>query len=227
MRAVNICLPRARRILDFGCGVGWVLAEAHAEGSPVRIGLDYSMNALRGVVGGPQLRPDREKPSIEFVVGNGVNLPFIDEAFDVVVGHVSMPYMNTRGALREIYRVLAPGGSVFLTFHSFHFVRLWLLNAIRRRSYKEVIKCIYIAINGLLNHFSLPQSQAWWNRGYFETVNTPHGVFRAAQSEGFIMISTEHVVGRIFFASTARKLNAKSGAVLPAPGWATYCDLVR
>jgi SAM-dependent methyltransferase len=110
MRSINVCLPHARRVLDIGCGVGWVLAEAPTQGSPLRFGVDYSVNALRGVAGGPQLRTDRQNPRIDFVAGDGARLPFIDEAFDVVIGHVSMPYMNTRRAFREVYRVLAPGG---------------------------------------------------------------------------------------------------------------------
>lgn len=227
MRAISLHIPPARRILDFGCGTGWVLTEAQTAGNPLRFGVDNSLAALRGTIGGPQPHQGGEHLRTELVAGDGTKLPFSDESFDVIVGHVSMPYMNTRAALREIYRVLAPGGSLFLTFHSFLFSRRCLLDALRRGAYREVARSVYIAINGLLNHFSLPQTQAWWDNGDFETVNTQRGVSSAARKEGFVMISTERAAGRIFFATTARKLNARTGAVLPAPGWAAYCELKR
>jgi len=201
------------------------LAEAQAEGNPLRFGVDYSVDAIHGRSGGPQLRTDRTTQNIKFVVADGLNLPFVDQAFDVVVGHVSMPYMNTRSAMQEIYRVLAPGGSVFLTFHSFHFVRRWCLDAMRRRALKELIRCAYITSNGLLNHFAFPQVQAWWNRRDFETVSTPEGVCLSAHNEGFVLIATEHAVGKIFFSLTARKPNRETAAVLPPPGWASDFEL--
>jgi SAM-dependent methyltransferase len=216
--------PLARRILDFGCGVGWVLAEAQAEGEPLRFGVDLSLDALQGRCG-TQLRADRENPHIELVAGDGTRLPFADEAFDVVIGHVSLPYMDTRDGLREIYRVLAPGGSVVLTFHSFDYLRKRLWTSLRGLDWKGVIVCVYLTTNGLLSHFALPQMPVWWNRSRFETVNTPHGVCKAAEKEGFTLISAEHGAKRIFFVVTARKLNPKSGGVLPAPGWAAYSDL--
>ena len=83
---------------------------------------------------------------------------------------------------------------------------------------------MYIAVNGVLNHLSLPQMQAWWNSRLFETVNTARGVHKAACQAGFTLVSTEHSVERIFFAGTARKPNP-TGAVLPAPGWSIYCKL--
>jgi SAM-dependent methyltransferase len=227
MRALNIRVPAARRILDFGCGVGWVLAEAQTEGEPLRFGLDNSLDALQGRCGGPQLRADRPLPKLELVVGDGSHLPFVEEAFDVVVGHVSLPYINTRAGLQEIYRVLAPGGSVLLTLHSFWFVRERLRKSLRDMTVTGVMVALVIMINGLLNHFSLPQMRFWWNPRQFETVNTRRGVRKAAEKAGFILISMEHVAGRAFFTVTARKPNPQTGAVLPAPGWAVNTELAE
>lgn len=225
MRAINIRVPCARRVLDFGCGTGWVLAEAKVEGCPLRVGVDYSLDALPVERGGPQRLQDRANQPIAFTVGDGVCLPFADGTFDIVVGHVSIPYMNTRSGLREIYRVLAPGGSVFLTFHSFRFARKWLGASIRTRNWKGIVVSLYLAINGILNHLTLPQTPVWWNTRVFETVNTPRGVWKAAEREGFTLISTEHAASRIFFVFTARKPNPVTGAVLPAPSWAVYSKL--
>lgn len=226
-RAVQVQLPPARRVLDFGCGTGWVLAEAEAEGNPLRVGVDYSLAALHGQRGSPQLDKGRANPVIRFVVGDGLRLPFADGVFDVIVGHVSTPYMNTTTALRELYRVLAPGGAFWLTYHSFYYAgeRLW--RSFLAGRWKDVVFTGYALLNGLLNHFSLPQTQAWWRRSLFETYNTPRGVARSAAKQGFIFISTEQTRRRIFFVATARKPCDEGGAVLPAPSWEVYRPLAK
>jgi ubiquinone/menaquinone biosynthesis C-methylase UbiE len=214
---VFVSLRGAQRILDFGCGTGWVLGQAATEGNPLRVGLDLSLESLT--------RANAQNPNVRYVCANGLNLPFQNASFDMVIGHVSLPYMNTKRALREIYRVLRPGGSIFLTLHSPHYVKDRVLRSLSARRWRDVLFCAYMATNGILNHFSLPQFR--WPSGRLETVNTPTGVYRAARNEGFVMISIEHVAKRIFFAVTARKPNANAGAVLAAPGWSIYCPLRR
>jgi SAM-dependent methyltransferase len=217
LRAVFVRLPPAGRVLDFGCGTGWVISEAQTEGAPRKFGVDISQDALRA--------GKRADPCINFVRSDALNLPFAGGSFDIVIGHVSLPYMNTRLALREIHRVMAPGGAFFLTFHSFRGLRGRLRNSWRQRRWKDVLFSFYIALNGILNHCGLPQFQARWSRYRFETVNTPSGVCRSARAEGFVLVCAEQGAERIFFAATARKPNGDSAAVLPAPGWSAYCPL--
>lgn len=209
MTAVFIRLPGAHRILDLGCGTGWLLGQAPAEGNPVRVGLDLSFHSVRTA--------SAQNPNVCFVCANGLNLPFESASFDIVISHVSLPYMNTKRALGEIYRVLRPGGSIFLTFHSFYYVKRRMLRSLGAFRWKDVVFCLYMAANGLLNYFSLPQFP--WLSGIFETVNVHTGIYRAARGEGFVMISVERVAKRIFFAVTARKPDANAGAVLAEPSW--------
>jgi SAM-dependent methyltransferase len=136
--------------------------------------------------------------------------------FDVVIGHVSMPYMNTRAAFREVYRVLSPGGSFLLTFHSFYFVHQWLLEDIRTAHWKGIPYKIYIATNGVLNHLNLPQAQVWWKPSAFETVNTPRGIRLAAEMAGFTDVVSHPRPNRILFDATARKPSA-DGPMMPPP----------
>lgn len=218
MRAIQVRIPAAKRVLDFGCGTGWVLGEANCESDAFRVGVDISVNALETAARSSRLN---------VAVADGLHLPFVDEAFDVVVGHVSMPYMNTECALQEVYRVLAPGGSVFLTFHSFFYLRQRFWSSLRAGNWKDVVFTAYMGVNGILNHLGLPQRQTFWNRSTFETVNTAAGVARTSRRRGFTLVATEHEPRRIFFVATARKPNLESGAVLPAPAWSVYRPLAN
>lgn len=218
VRSIDLHLPTAHRVLDFGCGSGWVLARSSAEGNPLRYGVDYSLDGITGKSDFPIACSEPSHPMM-FSVGDGLALPFRDQTFDVVIGHVSMPYMNTRLAFQEIHRVLTPGGSIFLTFHSFLFMRNWLSTSLRAGRLNGIVYAMYMGLNGLLNHFGRPQSQVWWNRGLFETVNTEKGAAYSARAEGFQFVSTEWQPDRIYFALTARKAGGADG-VLPAPSWA-------
>jgi ubiquinone/menaquinone biosynthesis C-methylase UbiE len=217
-RSINLQLPHARRILDVGCGTGWVASESRRTGTPVCIGLDYRLEPLReGTAAGKGVR---------FVQGDATALPFAGDTFDCVVGHVSMPYMRTREALNEIYRVLAPGGSIFLTFHSLTYVRKRMLSSIRRGDWKDVPFMFYVAGNAVLNRLALPQIQfRWGSRSWFETANTPQGAAETALKVGFGHVSAEFAPERIFFALTARKPDPTHGRVLAAPAWAVYTGL--
>jgi ubiquinone/menaquinone biosynthesis C-methylase UbiE len=185
-------------VLDFGCGTGWVVSGARSTGNPWKVGVDYSFASLQK---GATMHPE-----ITFVNADGVALPFADGSFDAVIGHVSLPYMDTRLALAEIHRVLVPGGSLLLTFHSFYYAmhnRLW--RGLRRGNVKDVLFSLYMSVNGFLNHCSLPQFRSPWGQHRFETVNTPSGVCRTARSAGFINVSVSLCPEKIFFAARAAK----------------------
>lgn len=215
MRAISIRIPSAKRILDFGCGTGWFLAEAQVDGNPFRVGVDYSRESLEGTNGVPGLQSGQANP-VRLVVADGLRLPFVDESFDVVVGHVSMPYMDTLAAMLEVNRVLVPGGSFLLTFHSFNYLWQRALKSLGSGNWRDVVYMLYVGTNGVLNHFRLRQRRAWWKRSLFETVNTRRGVNFAARNAGFIGISSEPRTKRIFFAVAGQK-PSDGRDVIPPP----------
>jgi SAM-dependent methyltransferase len=216
MRAIDLVLPvGARSVLDWGCGTGWVITETAPGESRLRLGIDRSIEALQQT---------KRHSGIHWVAADGLNLPLRNGSFDVVVGHVSAPYMNTDRGLAELYRVLSPGGSFFLTFHNFRYWRERLAGSLKRRNWKDVAYMAYVASNGWLNHFGFRQRQLWWRPEQFETVNTAMGVARAARAQGFEMVATELLADRIFFAATGRKPSPDK-RVLAAPAWSAYASL--
>jgi SAM-dependent methyltransferase len=98
------------RVLDAGCGGGRTSAWLVEQGAGV-VGIDTSEELLR-------LARDR-LPSATFVHGDLAEpLPFEDGSFDVVVSSLVMHYLRDWApALRELRRVLRPGGVVALSTH--------------------------------------------------------------------------------------------------------------
>lgn len=100
-------VPPDARVLDVGCGNGWasrLLAEKAREGRVVGIDIADEM-----------IRIARESSAsfrnVEFQVASAENLSFRDGEFTHAFSMESLYYYEDMlGALREIKRVLAPGG---------------------------------------------------------------------------------------------------------------------
>ena len=104
-------LKPSMRVLDFGCGPGTItvgLAEAVKPGETHGVDVEESQIELAraaAVSGGHD--------NVAFHVGNVYELPFADDFFDVAHCHaVLMHVPDTEAALREVKRVLKPGGIV-------------------------------------------------------------------------------------------------------------------
>lgn len=97
---------RESRILDAGCGTGGNLA--HLEGAGARVGLDFAPEALAGC---------RSRGLARLVRGSITALPFADASFDAAIS-MSVIYhewvRDPAEAVRELHRVLAPGGVLLL-----------------------------------------------------------------------------------------------------------------
>jgi demethylmenaquinone methyltransferase/2-methoxy-6-polyprenyl-1,4-benzoquinol methylase len=90
------------RVLDACCGTGDLAVAAHARGASV-VGLDFSERMLE--------RARRKDAAVEWVHGDMLALPFGDESFDAVtVGFGVRNVEDLDGGLRELRRVLRPGG---------------------------------------------------------------------------------------------------------------------
>ncbi|GAB3706414.1 bifunctional 2-polyprenyl-6-hydroxyphenol methylase/3-demethylubiquinol 3-O-methyltransferase UbiG [Nocardiopsis oceani] len=98
-----------KRVLDVGCGGGYTTEFLDARGARVS-GIDYSPK----LIGAARHHAAETGKDIQYEVGVAEELPYEDGAFDIVtcvdvLEHVRSPEQ----AVREIHRVLAPGG-IFL-----------------------------------------------------------------------------------------------------------------
>jgi len=94
------------RFLDVGCGPGAAMEHAAATGAQVA-GVDPSPSMVS--------RASKRVPTADVQVGSAEDLPFPDDHFTVVVNVASFHHWADRDAgLREVLRVLAPGGRLHI-----------------------------------------------------------------------------------------------------------------
>src|SRR5437867_1567189 len=114
MALVALAAPQpGERVLDVACGTGTVarLAAQHVGPTGQVMGLDVNPGMLAVALGLP---PPQGVP-IAWQEGDAMAMPLADAAFDVVLCQQGLQFFPDRAvALREMHRVVAPGGRVAL-----------------------------------------------------------------------------------------------------------------
>jgi ubiquinone/menaquinone biosynthesis C-methylase UbiE len=117
VRYVPFLLPHVRpgmRLLDCGCGVGSItldLAEIVAPGETIGIDVDAGQLELARAAAAA-----RALETVRFEVGSVYELPFADACFDIALAHTVLAHLSEPlRALKEMRRVLAPGGIVVVS----------------------------------------------------------------------------------------------------------------
>ena len=199
-RHIRPALPdRFGSLLDLGCGIGQNLLDCALPPETLACGVDIDAEALAF--------GRRLAPQLCLVCARGERLPFQDHSFDVVMARVSLPFMHLPSALREVARVVKPGGYVWCTLHPWAMLRARLRDALRTLNLKDFVYSIYILINGLCFHLTGRQFRYPLNRQRCESFQTVGGMTRAMQRAGFEQVQTDY--GR-FFVVTASKRNPSS-----------------
>lgn len=98
----RIEIARRRRVLDLACGCGSVTGELAERSGGLVVAVDRSFPALS------------EEPTAfegaSRIVADATRLPFGDGTFDLIFCQFALLWIDPGAAVREIHRVLQPGG---------------------------------------------------------------------------------------------------------------------
>jgi ubiquinone/menaquinone biosynthesis C-methylase UbiE len=157
----------ADRILDCGCGMGFTLRVMNELSTCSLVGLDRNPQAMT------HSRRALRSTRVRLVRGDALRLPFPDHAFDrVLIMEVLEHLPDDVGALREILRVLRPGGICAVTVPNQNYPFLW----------DPLNKVLEV---GFSRHVP---SHIWWLAGIWadhQRLYTTESITRALRSAGF------------------------------------------
>jgi SAM-dependent methyltransferase len=95
-------------ILEIGCGTGYFTRELTQRGADI-VAIDVSPDLLEIA------KAKYSAPNVRYEIQNACALTYADAMFDSVVGSSILHHLEIEEALREIYRVLKPGGTIYFT----------------------------------------------------------------------------------------------------------------
>lgn len=96
------------KVLEVGCGTGYLTKNLKKKQATI-FAIDISSNLL------DLARKKARGANVTFLLTNAYNLGFRDNSFDTIVGSVVLHHLEIDEALKEFYRVLKVGGSLFFT----------------------------------------------------------------------------------------------------------------
>ena len=117
--------PRpGQALLDVGCGSGFLLFDIRERHSGLRLcGVDVSLAHLASLT---RRKRDDQVPDILTLAADAEQLPFPEAAFDWVTSSEVLEHVHRPDrALREMHRVLKPGGTLLVTTPNRAAVLLW------------------------------------------------------------------------------------------------------
>src|SRR5215510_7035532 len=119
---------RGRRLLEIGCGMGTDLLQ-FARGGARCTGIDLTPRSVAIT----RHRFRLYGADADFMISDGEHLPFRDESFDVVYSNGVLHHTpDTEGAIREVHRVLTPGGVAKIMLYHRHSLNYWVEIVLRR-----------------------------------------------------------------------------------------------
>lgn len=96
-----------RKILDFGCGDGFFAKTVFGKGK-IEVGLDLAINKRTN-------EAVKDKIYKKLILYDGIKIPFKNNYFHTIISNCVLEHIpDLKNSIKEIYRVLKPGG-YFLT----------------------------------------------------------------------------------------------------------------
>jgi ubiquinone/menaquinone biosynthesis C-methylase UbiE len=106
-------------VLDVGCGDGYLLGKA-AHRASLALGVDLAENRLRASRDGLSDSGRSGCSPTELAIADGQRLPFADASFDRIICTETLEHVaDAQLALRELARVLRPGGRLAVSVPHF------------------------------------------------------------------------------------------------------------
>ena len=126
----QVSVPKNATVLDVGCGGGRTIAKLSAMAPEGRVfGLDYSPASV--AVSRETNAGEIEAGRVQIERGSVAALPFADHTFDIVTAVETHYYWpDLPGNVREVLRVLKPGGKFVLVAETYRGGPLRLLYGI-------------------------------------------------------------------------------------------------
>jgi ubiquinone/menaquinone biosynthesis C-methylase UbiE len=119
---------RGKRLLEIGCGMGTDLLQ-FARGGARCTGIDLTPRSV-------EITRHRFKlygAAGNFMLSDGEHLPFRSESYDVVYSNGVLHHTpDTAGAIREVHRVLRPGGVAKIMLYHRNSLNYWIEIVLRR-----------------------------------------------------------------------------------------------
>jgi SAM-dependent methyltransferase len=125
--------PRGARVLDAGAGFGFTLVLLAWLGAEEARGIEFHAPMVKTVRAYKPRLPANLSDHIAIDEGNVMEMPYADDSFDAVLSIEAVShYRDVDPALREIHRVLRPGGIVLIADGNN------ALNPLTRRKNREI-----------------------------------------------------------------------------------------
>jgi SAM-dependent methyltransferase len=96
-----------KRVLEYGCGDGWITTELARRGAHVTA-FDISAEAVAQTRRALAAANLQSRCRVEVMGGEALEFP--DQSFDLAFGFAILHHLDLTLALRELHRVLVPGG---------------------------------------------------------------------------------------------------------------------
>ncbi|WP_125565293.1 demethylmenaquinone methyltransferase [Companilactobacillus insicii] len=111
IKATDMINNHPKRILDLCCGTAdWTILLGKKFPLAMVSGMDFSQEMLK--IGQSKVAKSGLE-NVELLAGDAMNLTFLDNSFDVVtIGFGLRNVPDANAVLKEIYRVLKPGGQI-------------------------------------------------------------------------------------------------------------------
>jgi 2-polyprenyl-3-methyl-5-hydroxy-6-metoxy-1,4-benzoquinol methylase len=108
VKMLSIHLRPGMTVLELGCGTGYFTQELARSGADV-VAIDVSPELLEIA------RSNCSAPNVRYQIENAYALNYPEAVFDSVIGSSVLHHLEIAAALRNIYRVLKPGGTIYFT----------------------------------------------------------------------------------------------------------------